>query len=150
MLDCKGGMEAAQAARWASQAWQLELATMDVLPPYALASVARDVLLTWVIQKGRVQDMDLQQQECIDSGVPCQKYLGHPGVAIVWAVWNLGMGYHRGHSSCNSTHPLMKLVHGCSDLSHKASATQPPCNHQDPLAAQPTATCQRPSQAATA
>jgi hypothetical protein len=118
MLDCKGGMEATQAARWASQAWQLELATMDVLPSYALASVARDVLLPWVIQKGRVQDMDLQQQECIDSGVPklspcCQKYLGHPGVAIVWAVWNLGMGCHKGHSSCNSTHPLMKLVHGC-------------------------------------
>jgi hypothetical protein len=53
-------MEATQAARWASQAWQLELATMDVLPSYALASVARDVLLPWVIQKGRVQNMDLQ------------------------------------------------------------------------------------------
>ena len=70
ILDCKGGMEATQAARWASQAWQLELATMDVLPSYALASVARDVLLTWVIQKGRVQNMDLQQQKCSGSGVP--------------------------------------------------------------------------------
>jgi hypothetical protein len=62
---------------------------MDVLPSYALASVARDVLLTWVIQKGRVQNMDLQQQKCIDSGVPnlspcCPKYLGHPGFAKMW------------------------------------------------------------------
>jgi hypothetical protein len=107
MLDCKGGMEATQAARWASQVWQLELATMDVLPSYALAIVARDVLLLWVIQKARVQNMDLQQHKCIDSGVPklspcCQKYLGHQGVAIVWAAWNLGMGYQKGHSSCNS------------------------------------------------
>ena len=94
-------MEATQAARWASQAWQLELATMDVLPSYALASVARDVLLTWVIQKGRVQNMDLQQQKCIDSGVPklspcCQKHLGHPGVAIVWAAWKLAWDTRRG------------------------------------------------------
>jgi hypothetical protein len=43
---------------------------MDVLPSYALPSVARNVLLPWVIQKGRVQDMDLQQQTCIGSGVP--------------------------------------------------------------------------------
>jgi hypothetical protein len=118
ILDCKGGMEATQAARWARQAWQLQLATMDVLPSYALASVARDVLLRRVIKKGRVQNMDLQQQKCIDNGVPklspcCQKHLGHPGVAIVWAVWNLGMGYQKGHSSCNLAHPLMKLVHGC-------------------------------------
>jgi hypothetical protein len=43
---------------------------MDLLPSYALASVARDVLLHWVIQEGGVQDMDLQQQKCIDSSVP--------------------------------------------------------------------------------
>jgi hypothetical protein len=39
--------------------------------------------------------------------VAVRNTFGHPRVAVVWAAWNLGMGYQKGHSSCNSTHPVM-------------------------------------------
>jgi hypothetical protein len=99
---------------------------MDLLPSYALASVARDVLLHWVIQEGGVQDMNLQQQKCVDSGVPklspcCQKHLGHTGVAIVWhgrPAWafTLQLDTSTDEGSAAST-GLFQVLHACNLLS---------------------------------
>lgn len=55
-------MKATQVTRRASQAWELEQLTVDVLPPCARAIIARDVLLEPVLQQRRVQDMHLRHQ----------------------------------------------------------------------------------------